>query len=332
MTDKIKKILTICLTVFFMVVFILVGVGSCGGIRYLIDNRSNVATVYADDTGSGSETVTTTYVTVPLTMVNLYVDGVRNLLPPPAYSNTEINDYVGFGSDLKFEYSSLGTFKLITFDYDIDRYVVYRSDIDLSESVEAFPIMFIHGDKIWSGALAVTASTPYLPEYGKILSIRIDIVAGSSREDNIVFALDFYFEGGTVHWGLEPNEWDRFGGWEMQPATRFSFFANYNAFDGYVPTVDLQEYYQQGYQDAKDYYFDLRYDEGYNEGFLRGEIAGASNANEYSFISLMSAVFNVPVQTFTNLLSFELFGYNLSVFYRSLFSLCLVILVLRLIL
>lgn len=330
MTEKIKKILTICLTVFFMVVFILVGIGSCGGIRYLIDNRSNVATVYADDTGSGSETVTTTYVTVPLTMVNIYVDGVRNLLPEPANNDTEIGGYVGFGSDLKFEYSSLGTFKLITYDYDPDRYVVYRSDIDLSESVQAFPIMFIQGDKVWSGALAITASTPYLIEYGKILSIRIDIVAGTFRDDNIVFSLDFYFEGGTVHWDLVPNQWDRFGGWELNTVTRFSFFANYNAFDGSVPTLDLQEYYRQGYQDAKDYYFDLRYDEGFNEGFQRGEIAGAANANQYSFVSLMSAIFNVPVQTFTNLLSFELFGYNLSVFYRSLFSLCLVILVLRL--
>ena len=46
MNEKKRKIITYLLAFFILVLFALVAVGSCGGIRYLYDNR--VATVYAD--------------------------------------------------------------------------------------------------------------------------------------------------------------------------------------------------------------------------------------------------------------------------------------------
>lgn len=106
----------------------------------------------------------------------------------------------------------------------------------------------------------------------------------------------------------------------------------------------------------------VNYDEGYNNGFLdgftdanntlvtdsksyregysSGRTAGYSTgyndgtqaAGNYTFFSLISSVIDVPIQAIKGLLDFNLFGVDMSSLYLSLFTLCIVIMVIKLLL
>lgn len=82
--------------------------------------------------------------------------------------------------------------------------------------------------------------------------------------------------------------------------------------------------YTEGYRQGEDYGYDLGYDTGYNKG--------VASANEYSFDGLLSAVFDVPVRTFTSLFNFEVLGVNLTTFFLSLLTLAGVLAVVRMLL
>lgn len=113
--------------------------------------------------------------------------------------------------------------------------------------------------------------------------------------------------------------------------------------DSYVNKVDLflhqnsADYengytvgYEQGFNngvgsvDTSNIY-DTAYNQGFNVGKQIGKSEGIASANDYSFISLFGALFDVPVKTLTGLLNFDLLGFNLFNFFTSLLTLSLVI-------
>ena len=69
------------------------------------------------------------------------------------------------------------------------------------------------------------------------------------------------------------------------------------------------------------------YNQGYNYGLNKGLI----EASDYSFFSLLSAVIDVPIQAFTSLFNFDLLGINLANFFYAIFTVCVILAVLRLI-
>lgn len=102
------------------------------------------------------------------------------------------------------------------------------------------------------------------------------------------------------------------------------FQAGYNkgyedGFDDGQNAIDLTYAYQQGKE------------VGFQEGEDLGFIKGVAEANEYSFTGLISAVIDVPLQTFTGLFNFELLGINLATFFYSLFTVMLVLIVVKLV-
>lgn len=69
---------------------------------------------------------------------------------------------------------------------------------------------------------------------------------------------------------------------------------------------------------------------GYAEGRENGFVEGVASANEYSFDGLLSSVFDVPVRTFRSLFDFNVLGVNLSQFFLSILTVCVVIGLIRL--
>lgn len=63
-----------------------------------------------------------------------------------------------------------------------------------------------------------------------------------------------------------------------------------------------------------------------------GYNAGASDSNNYSFLSLVGAVFDAPLQAFTNLFNFDLFGVNMTAFLSTVFVLLVFVTICRLLL
>ena len=81
---------------------------------------------------------------------------------------------------------------------------------------------------------------------------------------------------------------------------------------------------QVGYTDGKQ----VGYQQGYNAGFN----AGAAEGSNYSFMTLLGAVFDAPISAFRGLLNFEVLGVNMSAFVTAMLSLCVVFVLLKLIL
>lgn len=68
--------------------------------------------------------------------------------------------------------------------------------------------------------------------------------------------------------------------------------------------------------------------EGYNIGYGAGYNAGASDS-QYTFVSLIGAVFDAPVQGFTGMFNFDVLGVNLKDFLLGLFSVAIVITIIK---
>ena len=140
-------------------------------------------------------------------------------------------------------------------------------------------------------------------------------------------------------------------------------FPAYYAYDLILPNWDGLPVGNAGKIIAQYHVGDsVNYDEGYNNGFLdgfteanntlvtdsksyrdgysSGRTAGYSvgyndgteAAGNYTFFSLISSVIDVPIQAIKGLLDFNLFGVDMSSLYLSLFTLCIVIMVIKLLL
>lgn len=84
-------------------------------------------------------------------------------------------------------------------------------------------------------------------------------------------------------------------------------------------TVGGQQGYNNGFYQGRI--------EGYNKGFIAGQKDTASNS--YTFLGLLGAVVDAPIQALTGLLDFEIFGVNMSSFFISLIALAVIIIIIR---
>ena len=98
--------------------------------------------------------------------------------------------------------------------------------------------------------------------------------------------------------------------------------------------TDSQQYnqgYQQGLADNQQNIYNSGYNAGKIVGYNNGKTDGIASANNYSFIGLIGAVFDAPLQTFKGLLNFNILGINLLDFALSLITIALVVYIIRLI-
>lgn len=84
-----------------------------------------------------------------------------------------------------------------------------------------------------------------------------------------------------------------------------------------------------GYADGNTAGYSTGYNAGDTAGYNRGYNAGVADSNDYSFIGLIGAVIDAPISAFTGLFNFEILGVNISGFLLGLFTLCVVIVVVR---
>lgn len=107
-------------------------------------------------------------------------------------------------------------------------------------------------------------------------------------------------------------------------------------------SVNYDDGYNNGYYDGFDAANNtlVTDSKSYTEGYTSGRTAGYSTgyndgtkaAGNYTFFSLISSVIDVPIQAIKGLLDFNLFGVDMSSLYLSLFTLCIVIMVIKLLL
>lgn len=99
--------------------------------------------------------------------------------------------------------------------------------------------------------------------------------------------------------------------------------------------LDNNQIYQKGFQQGLADNQQNIYNSGYNAGkiigYNNGKTDGIASANNYTFIGLISAVFDAPLQTFKGLLNFNVLGINLLQFAFSLFTIAVTIFIIRII-
>lgn len=92
---------------------------------------------------------------------------------------------------------------------------------------------------------------------------------------------------------------------------------------------------KEGYIQGKNEYINSGYDDGYKNGFSEGKTAGynegVQDANDYSFLGLFTAVVDAPIQALSSLFNFEILGVNLLSFVTAVFTVCIIILIVKLV-
>lgn len=91
--------------------------------------------------------------------------------------------------------------------------------------------------------------------------------------------------------------------------------------------------YTAGYNTGDTDGYNRGYTTGYNtgdtDGYYRGYNDGGNSANTYSFLGLISAVIDAPIKAFTGLFNFNLLGVNMVSFITALFTLAVIITIIK---
>lgn len=101
-------------------------------------------------------------------------------------------------------------------------------------------------------------------------------------------------------------------------------------------SLSSDSYINIGYQNAKLYYDELirtktqeSFLQGKNQGYELGFIEGKAQGGNYSFTSLIGAVFDAPIEAFRGLFNFEILGTNMQGFVLALLTLSVIIVVIK---
>lgn len=77
--------------------------------------------------------------------------------------------------------------------------------------------------------------------------------------------------------------------------------------------------------------------QGYNKGYQEGKVAGKTigyqqgvkDQGDYTFMGLLGAVFDAPINAFKGLLNFEILGVDMTAFVSSLFALAIIVVIIK---
>lgn len=86
--------------------------------------------------------------------------------------------------------------------------------------------------------------------------------------------------------------------------------------------------YQEGYNKAKDYYYNLWYLNRYEQG----RQAGVDAAGKYTWLGLFGSIVDAPITVLRGLLNFDLLGFNMFNAFSALVTLAIIIAIIRMVL
>ena len=106
-------------------------------------------------------------------------------------------------------------------------------------------------------------------------------------------------------------------------------FKNYPSFE-ITSNEDIiaKSAYENGYNTAKDFYYNNwyigRYQQGYNDG--------TNNTGNYTFLSLMGSVVDAPIKAISSMLNFDILGFNMMQFFYAIMTVCIIVTIVKLLL
>lgn len=153
----------------------------------------------------------------------------------------------------------------------------------------------------------------------------------SSVNSDLLFLTGLIMQAGSSVQDIQPFE--EFAIYPKNGLYNMAYNTGYNA--GTMSGDSFNQGYNKGFSEGERNGYDKGFNAGntvgYTDGFGAGKIEGAATANDYSFMSLISATIDAPIQAFTKMFDFEILGVNLTNFFLSLLSVGIVLVVLKLI-
>lgn len=134
-------------------------------------------------------------------------------------------------------------------------------------------------------------------------------------------------EGASLHEGLFfSNFVVYYRGFDLDDIKDFYYNNGYSAgnSDGY--SAGSIDGYDSGYSAGST----DGYDSGYAYGYNVGHATGLTDSGEYSFMSLLGAVFDAPIKALMGLFNFNVLGVDMTSFVSSLFALCVIVVIIKL--
>ena len=92
--------------------------------------------------------------------------------------------------------------------------------------------------------------------------------------------------------------------------------------------IIISSSYQNGYNTAKDYYYNLWYLNRYEQG----RQAGVEAAGKYTWLGLFGSIVDAPITALRGLLNFDLLGFNMFNAFSALVTLAIIIAIIRMVL
>lgn len=136
---------------------------------------------------------------------------------------------------------------------------------------------------------------------------------------------------GQVHYYRLP--FDIYGIWIMSYHESGDYYHAYNMKLQFLPNSSYQDGYNAGFIAGEgNVNTQAFYNNGYQQGYENGVIVGAENANNYTFLGVIGAAVDAPINSLFKLLDFDLLGYNMKSFVGALFMLAFIVLIIRLVL
>lgn len=123
------------------------------------------------------------------------------------------------------------------------------------------------------------------------------------------------------------NSFANSGSLETPFATFSTLQINVQSYDSMA--AQISDSYTNGYNKAVESYQPGT--NNYNQIYLAGKQEGVESASSYSFLGLISSVVDTPINAVLSMLDFDLLGINMKSFYLSLFTFCIVLFVIKLI-
>lgn len=92
--------------------------------------------------------------------------------------------------------------------------------------------------------------------------------------------------------------------------------------------------YAEGEVNGREQGIEIGYGQGYAGGYNKGynDALGSASGNRNQFFDLVSAVFDAPIQAFTGLFDFEIFGYNMKSLLLALFTIAIIVTIIKIVL
>lgn len=299
---------------------------------------------------------------MPFTLRNnrVYADEVSNNI-----SFTSSNIFIPFDTSLShtpflfnFSYSyisSSSTHKNVDFTFNVsyldfedelssvtfDTITVKRYTSDTSFSTTEFnntnsiSILFSSSAIRWE----VDFFGYFLNTNSSVSIVGFDLVIDSSFiTDFLPYSLNIYGDSSTAFNYLKYSSSDTLYSLLFRFPSDYLFFDSRTYYFG--SGADFDNGYRDGYNQGKNDGYILGSDDGYRNGYSNGYQEGKNegfnlgieNANEYSFLGLLGAVVDAPIQALTGLLNFEILGFNMFNLFKGLITLSIILFVVRLIL